>query len=504
MASGLPLFPLYLVDFIGALVMLFFAFWTSIYSWRLVRKDPTDILWRYLFWLSMGLVGLSISRAAGHVTRFVLLSLELHSIWLKIAPYTGALNTIFFIAVAVSTFYYQNFREAVDRLKRFNIELERRIEERTQELLLSEQKFHRLFENSKDMIYFCNEYGHITDINPAGAAMLGYEEDELVNTPLWRIIAQAEDWEIYYTQLCQKGHVIDFETQLLRKDGSICHVLITASAIKDEKGHLVGCEGIAKDMTRFREMTQQLIQSEKLASIGQLAAGVAHEINTPLGIILGYTQILEEDFSENPEAREYLEIIEKQTKICRRIVGDLLRFARLGKSGQGEVDINLCVKEVASILSHTLSIERISLEFKLDPTLPKIVGDEEKIRQVLVNLVTNAFQAIGHDGRIEIHTSYDQLDEEIVIKVADTGPGIPPEIINKIFDPFFTTKEVGQGTGLGLSVSFGIVKDHGGRIYVESPPADEKLKKKGLRTVFYIRLPIHGRRENGFEGPNQS
>ncbi len=495
MTSGLPLFPLYLVDFIGALIMMFFAFWTSVYSWRLVRKDPTDILWRYLFWLSMALVGLSISRAAGHAARFILLSMELHGIWLKIAPYTGALNTIFFIAVAVSTFYYQNIRQAVERLRRFNMELERRIEERTQELLLSEQKFHRLFENSKDMIYFCNEYGHITDINPAGAAMLGYEEEELVNTPLWRVIAKAEDWEIYYTQLCQLGHITDFETQLLRKDGSICHVLISASAIKDKKGNLVGCEGIAKDMTRFREMTQQLIQSEKLASIGQLAAGVAHEINTPLGIILGYTQILEEDLEENPEAREYLGIIERQTKICRRIVGDLLRFARMGKSGEGEVDINLCVQEVASILSHSLSIEQISLELKLAPDLPRIRGDQEKIRQVLVNLVTNAFQAIGHNGRIEIETTYHPQEEEILITVADTGPGIPSEIIDKIFDPFFTTKEVGKGTGLGLSVSFGIIKDHGGKIKVESPPADKELQKRGIRTVFYIRLPVHRRGE---------
>ena len=235
-----------------------------------------------------------------------------------------------------------------------------------------------------------------------------------------------------------------------------------------------------------------------MATVGQLAAGVAHEINTPLQIILSHSQLLEDEFPEGSEALEDLKLIEKQSKICGRIVADLLLYSRESESIIGSIDINQVIEEVLAVMEHSLNIDRIYITKNFEPHLPSISGDIEKLKQVYINMLNNAHEAIGTDGAIGIATHHDRDAGEIVACFIDSGTGIPPEIINKIFDPFFTTKGVGEGTGLGLSVIFGIVNDHGGYIEVESPPSAERLKKlegeedskKGPGTAFIIRLPL--------------
>jgi signal transduction histidine kinase len=234
-----------------------------------------------------------------------------------------------------------------------------------------------------------------------------------------------------------------------------------------------------------------------MATVGQLAAGVAHEINTPLQIILTHAQLLADEFPEGSEALEDLKLIEKQSKICGRIVADLLLYSRESQSIIDSIDINQIIEEVLAVLEHSLNIDRIYITKGFEPHLPPISGDSEKLKQVYINLLNNAHEAIGTDGAITITTHHDGDAGEIVISFMDSGRGIPPEIINKIFDPFFTTKGVGEGTGLGLSVTFGIIKDHGGHIEVESPPCAARLKivesgegdKRGPGTAFIIRLP---------------
>ena len=417
--------------------------------------------------------------------------------------------------MAVLTFYFYSVYGVLERVKsnarelatthralakahaemrELNLTLEERVEERTRDLALSELKFRRLYESSKDMIFFCDANQRLSDINDSGLEMLGYaNRQKLVGQPLAAFFNQEEKWSRYYCQLNSTGHVKDFEAEFLKQDGTSLFLLLTATAIPDKKGGMQGCEAIAKDMTHFREVTEQLIRSENLASLGQLAAGVAHEINTPLGIILGYTQLLKEEFTQQTEVLNSLQIVEKQTKICKRIVTDLLKFSRHTMEGTKEAaNINQCLGEVVTMMEHTLKMDHILIESHFSEELPPVVVDRERLRQVLVNMLTNAQHAIGSQGVVGLWTRYDEHCQTVEIIIADNGSGIQPEVVGRIFDPFFTTKGVGKGTGLGLSVSFGIIKDHGGRIAAYSPPREPELLAAGMNTAFRITLPLEG------------
>jgi signal transduction histidine kinase len=235
-----------------------------------------------------------------------------------------------------------------------------------------------------------------------------------------------------------------------------------------------------------------------MEAVGQLTAGIAHELNTPLGIILGYAQLLLEETEPESQGHKDLEMVEKHAKICRKIVSDLLRFSRHTESSLSLLNVNAAIDEVLSVVEHTFSLDHVSLVRKFDPDLPSVMGDKEKLSQAIINLLNNGCDAIGTDGTITISTSFNQKNDEVVISVADTGCGIPRENIDKIFDPFFTTKGVGKGTGLGLSVTFGIIKEHGGRIEVQSPPRSPSVTEPGAQeqegsgrgSVFIIYLPV--------------
>ena len=348
------------------------------------------------------------------------------------------------------------------------------------------------------MVYICNEDGEIMEINPSGLELLGYDSrEDIKHVTLEDVFRNPDDARNYRQTLENQGFIKDYEVEFKKKDGGILNMLITANAILDESGEFAGCEGIAKNVTELRRVTEGLMETQKMATVGQLAAGVAHEINTPLQVILTHAQLLADDFPEKSEALEDLKLIEAQAKICGRIAADLLLYSREGERIIGSIDINQIIEEVLAVIEHSLNIDRVYITRSLESHLPSISGDSEKLKQVYINLLNNAHDAIGSDGAIAITTHHDMGAGEIVIIFMDSGRGIPPEIINKIFDPFFTTKGVGEGTGLGLSVTFGIIKDHGGHIEVESPLSAERLKllqraegeKRGPGTAFIIHLP---------------
>jgi PAS domain S-box-containing protein len=356
-------------------------------------------------------------------------------------------------------------------------------------LSTSEKKFRHFFENSKDMVYFCDIDGNITDINQSGLKMLGYAtRPDQFN--LLSFFKNDSELHRYLHTLSENGYVSDFEMELACNDESVRHILLSANAIFDKDGSFTGCEGIAKDMTRLRNITDQLIRQEKMASVGQMAAGVAHEINTPLGVILGYAQLMMDDFDKDSEVYENLRIIERQTKACRKIVADLLKFSRQTGSTKGEVDVNELIGEVLTVSEHNLNIGHIQVIRRLTPMLPQIIGDAEKLRQVFINLLNNSQHAMADGGEIYITTRHDPAVDEIVASVRDTGTGIADDIKSRIFDPFFTTKNIGEGTGLGLSVTYGIIRDHGGSISVESPTQDPETGKTVRGTAFHVRLPV--------------
>ncbi len=231
-----------------------------------------------------------------------------------------------------------------------------------------------------------------------------------------------------------------------------------------------------------KEMEERLRQADKLASIGQLGAGVAHEINNPLSLILGYTKLLRKECTDNEQSKADLEIIYNNAMLCKKIVEDLLNFSRQTKANYIPVDINMSVETVAASLEETFRNGGVDIVRDYDPSLPPLSADEEKMRRVFNNLLMNSFQAMNAGGLITIKTEYDREGDGIRLIFSDTGSGIPEKIRDKIFEPFFTTKPPGQGTGLGLAVSYGIMKEHKGEISVESG--------EGSGTSFTLWFPI--------------
>ncbi|MBW2466193.1 MAG: DUF3365 domain-containing protein [Deltaproteobacteria bacterium] len=251
-----------------------------------------------------------------------------------------------------------------------------------------------------------------------------------------------------------------------------------------EDGRLANIICYAKDVTFQKLAEKKIQQTEKLVSMGQLAAGVAHEINNPLGIILTYTDLLKEDLQGNSQQIDDLQIIEKHVRNCQRIVSDLLNFASPGKTKTTQASINEVIQDALLMLKQQFKKKKIELKRDLHPELPLLDLDVEKIKQVFINLAMNAIQAIGESGTVSISSSLSKELQQVKVVVEDNGPGIAPEQIDKIFDPFFTTKEPGEGTGLGLSLSYGIIQDHGGDINVKS--------RINQGTTFTITLPIQG------------
>jgi PAS domain S-box-containing protein len=265
---------------------------------------------------------------------------------------------------------------------------------------------------------------------------------------------------------------------------------VTHYPIADEAGEVWGVLRYAREVTLQKQVEQRIQQTEKLAALGQLAAGVAHEINNPMGVILCYTELLRRALESDGQALKDVETIEKQALTCQRIVSDLLNFARSPQVEQRPGDLNATLGEVVEMLRQQFRKQGTDIALELDPDLPVLAFDAGQLKQVFLNLLMNAHQALeGRGGRIEVRTRHLRADGRAEVAVRDNGSGIPPEIADRIFDPFFSTKTTGEGTGLGLSVSYGIVREHGGEIHMTSEP--------GAWTNFRVHLPLRAEGEGG-------
>lgn len=258
--------------------------------------------------------------------------------------------------------------------------------------------------------------------------------------------------------------------------------LIYFYPIHDDTGQTKSLVCYLKDITEQSKLEQQIQQTEKMVSMGQLAAGVAHEINNPLGVILCHLDLIKDDDSLSEETRKDIAIIEKHADNCKNIVADLLDFARQPKPATEKVNINKLITDVISMSSNQLQHQNIELKLNLNESLPELFLDMDKIRQVILNLLINSAHAIEENGVISVSTKLTEDKNSIQIEIEDNGTGINEDIRKKIFDPFFTTKPVGKGTGLGLSVSYGIIQEHNGTIEVKS--------STDQNTLFSITLPI--------------
>jgi len=355
-------------------------------------------------------------------------------------------------------------------------------------LAKSETKYRRIFEDSMDLIFVADHDGRLLDINPAGIRMLGYDSRQslMAQETLASLVRNPDEVRKLFAELRHTGFVKDWECTLRTRTHEELAALLSMTARSDPTGRVTEFEGIVKDITQRKLMRRQLLQADRMASLGQLAAGVAHEINNPLGLILGYTQLLLREETDTTGGQEDLRTIEKQTRNCKKIVEDLLNFARKSGTHLAEVKINTALEAVISVVRNQLELDNILIQTHFDTALPEIAGDAEKLKQVFMNMLINARQAIRKNGTISITTGVDPDGQSVTISFKDDGPGIAPAILDKIFDPFFTTKPTGQGTGLGLSVSYGIIEDHQGDIQVTS--------EVGHGAEFRIRLPIGNQR----------
>jgi two-component system NtrC family sensor kinase len=251
-----------------------------------------------------------------------------------------------------------------------------------------------------------------------------------------------------------------------------------------EEGRVTGCLGIVRDMTEERTLAEQLLQREKLAAVGQLVSGVAHELNNPLAGIMAFSQLmLAMSSASSPDQQDALVTIHKEAKRAAKIVSNLLIFARQRHPERTDADLNQVLQDTLELRRYSLRTHQIEVETDYDPELPLTWADAFQVQQVILNLLTNAEQALRHhqgEKRITLRTRRE--GEFIVASVTDTGPGIPAEELDQIFNPFFTTKPVGEGTGLGLSISDAIIREHGGQIRVSS--------KVGEGATFTVELPI--------------
>jgi two-component system NtrC family sensor kinase len=236
---------------------------------------------------------------------------------------------------------------------------------------------------------------------------------------------------------------------------------------------------VMEDITEKIELEGQLMQAEKLSSIGLLAAGIAHEVNTPIAGISSYTQMLLKETPETDRRKHILEKIEKQTFRAAEIVNGLLNFSRLNGSEYKELDINQLIDDSLALLNHQMQSSHIHVEQHYDRSLPPVHGNAGKLQQVFINLFLNARDAMPSGGALAVETA--MTDSMVIVDISDTGTGISEQDIKRIFDPFFTTKDVGKGTGLGLAVTYGIIQEHGGRIFVDSD--------SGKGTHFRVKLP---------------
>jgi two-component system NtrC family sensor kinase len=249
------------------------------------------------------------------------------------------------------------------------------------------------------------------------------------------------------------------------------------------KGEFIGSVYVLRDITEQKRLREQLVQSEKMAAVGQLVSGVAHELNNPLAGVMGYSQLLLMNNNLDAKTQSYLNKISKESDRAKNIVNNLLTFARKHKPEKKYLDINTILDQTIELRAYDLKVSNIQVSKTFDLQLPKTMADFNQLQQVFLNIMNNAHQAIQESkGKGEIRIRTEKAGEMIRIILEDNGPGIPEENLNKIFEPFFTTKDVGRGTGLGLSISYGIVQQHGGKIYARSI--------LGQGATFVIELPV--------------
>ena len=382
-------------------------------------------------------------------------------------------------------------RDVTDRIK-----LEKEAEK-------SKTFFQNVIESTVDGIVVVDTKGNVLIFNEGMERLTGYSAAEIMKkghlSSFYDIeVAKENMKKMRSNSHGPPGKLNPTSMTITTKEGEKIPVTLSASIITID-GKEVGSVGVFRDMREILQMRKeleyahlQLVRSEKIASVGRMAAGVAHEINNPLSGILIYAELLKQALKGNPQWESDLEEIIDQTLRCKRIVAELLEFSRQSIGKVSTFSLERLITKSLNLLVNQASFQDIKVVRRIEEDLPPMVGDFGQLQQVFTNLFINAADAMEGKGQLTVEARYDKANQKFIISVSDTGPGIPEEFRDKIFDIFFTTKPVGKGTGLGLSISQNIISLHGGVIRVECPAHGG--------TTFIIELPVE-REERTTEEP---
>ena len=343
----------------------------------------------------------------------------------------------------------------------------------------------KILNNTQSVIIVSDTVGLITYANERLSVACGYDPEAIVGISLAKLVV-ADSREIFAQAISKTGEGTQVESLDLPvqcADGRAVRYSITLSPMRDEQGNVNSIIALMTDITDASMLQAKLIHSEKMAAVGQLVSGVAHEVNNPLTAIMGYADLLTSSNDLSSEARRDLGIILQEAQRTKQIVQNLLSFARQSAPHREPVNLNAVLGRTLQLRQYDFVNHGVVVEEDFDTALPLVFGDPQQLQQVFLNVLNNAYDAVREVTRtpfVRIATSV--ADGIVEVEITDNGPGI--SMPDRIFDPFFTTKEVGKGTGLGLSICYGIVREHGGEITCSNQP-------DGHGATFLVRLPVH-------------
>ena len=382
--------------------------------------------------------------------------------------------------------------EGKNKLQEYSGNLEELVVKRTMELSASEQRHRELFENANDGIAVIDKNGTIVDVNKRFCDIHGFGKNVLAGTHFGILeVKDNEGEKEERMRRIQGGESFVYEATHYKRDGST--ILFEVSSKAMNIGGELYIQSFYRDITEKKQLQGQLLQSQKMESVGTLAGGIAHDFNNIVAIILGHISLLNDCAGLDDKAKQRVRIIENSARKAGQIVSKLMSFSRKASFEILPVNLNNIIKDTVELCETMARSRKVAIKMETGDNIPCIHGDSNQMEQVLMNLFVNAMDAMPDGGTIIIGTEFVEIERNnhvhpllssgkyILMRVTDTGTGIPEEIKDKIFNPFFTTKEQGKGTGLGLAMVYGIVKEHKGVLNVKS--------KTGKGTTFEIYLP---------------
>lgn len=358
----------------------------------------------------------------------------------------------------------------------------KRMEDKLQE---SEEKLRLMFESVSEGIGVTNLNGILTEVNQKILEIHGVgSKDKILGKSFLELVAPHDRERLVadVSGTFNEESLRSFECTLIKADGTEFPGEVSAGVLKDASGNRVGFIGIGRDITERKRAEEQLAHIARLASIGELTSGIAHELNNPLTGVIGYSELLlDADIPE--QIKKDVAIIHNNAQRAATIVRNLLTFARQQKSQKQLCNVNDLIKHVLEMRRYELQVTNIEVITEFDDKLLNVMADPQQLEQVFLNIILNAEQTmLEAHGRGSLTIKTKAKSDIVTISFTDDGPGIPQENLSRVFDTFFTTKEPGKGTGLGLSICHGIITEHGGRIYAESKIAEG--------ATFFIELPV--------------